>query len=240
MAFNFHLGELLLINKPYTWTSFQAVNKIKHGIKKHPSLFINDKFVKPKIGHAGTLDPLATGLLIVCTGKKTKTINDLMGLEKEYTGSFFIGATTPCFDMEKPKNHEYAIGHITNQFCLEIAQTFVGKQQQIPPLFSAIMIKGKRAYEYARAGEAAEIKSREIDIKEFELTTINLPNINFKIVCSKGTYIRSIARDYGLALGAGAYLSSLCRTRIGEFKLEDALTPEEFLMPINSPQGSVK
>jgi tRNA pseudouridine55 synthase len=184
--------------------------------------------IKPKVGHAGTLDPLATGLLIVCTGKKTKTINELMGMEKEYTGTFFIGATTPCYDLEKPVDHVFPTEHITEKLIHEAVKKFTGKIEQVPPLFSAVMIGGKRAYEYARAGKEAEIKSREVEVKEFEITRIALPEIDFRIVCSKGTYIRSIARDLGLALNSGAHLTKLCRTRIGEFKLENAVDPMEF------------
>lgn len=228
MSYNFYTGEVLLINKPYTWSSFQAVNKLKHAIKQHSSFLVEGKKVKPKIGHAGTLDPLATGLLIVCTGKKTKTINELMGQEKEYTGTFLLGATTPCFDLEKEVDKTYPIEHITQNDILNTAKEFTGVQQQVPPIFSAVMINGKRAYELARAGEEVEIKSREIEIKEFEITTINLPEVSFRIVCSKGTYIRSIARDFGLALNSGAYLIKLCRTRIGNFKLSEAQTPQEF------------
>ena len=228
MSYNFYTGEVLLINKPYTWSSFQAVNKLKHAIKQHPSFLVDGKKVKPKIGHAGTLDPLATGLLIVCTGKKTKTINELMGQEKEYTGTFFLGATTPCFDLEKEVDKAYPVEHITQNDILNTAKEFTGMLQQVPPIFSAVMINGKRAYELARAGEAVEIKSREIEIKEFEITTINLPEVSFRIVCSKGTYIRSIARDFGLALNSGAHLIKLCRTRIGNFKLSEAQTPQEF------------
>jgi tRNA pseudouridine55 synthase len=228
MNYHFHSGELLLIDKPYTWSSFAAVNKIKYAIKQHPSLLVDGVRVKPKVGHAGTLDPLATGLLIVCTGKKTKTINELMGMEKEYTGSFCLGATTPCFDMEKPVDKEFPIEHITVSAVTQAAQSFIGLQQQVPPLFSAIFVDGKRAYEYARAGEEMELKSREIEIKEFEITNISLPQVDFRIVCSKGTYIRSIARDFGLALQSGAYLSKLCRTRIGPYHLKDAIGPVEF------------
>jgi len=228
MSYDFYTGEVLLIDKPYTWSSFQAVNKLKHAIKKHPSLIVNSVKVKPKIGHAGTLDPLATGLLIVCTGKKTKSINDLMGMDKEYTGTFFLGATTPCFDLEKPIDQYYPTEHITNEDILKTAQNFVGLQQQVPPLFSAVMINGKRAYELARQGIEAEIKPRDIEIKEFEITTVEMPSVGFRIVCSKGTYIRSIARDFALALNTGGHLTKLCRTRIGEFQLKDALTPNEF------------
>ena len=228
MAFDFYNGELLLINKPYTWSSFQAVNKIKHAIKNHSSLILEGKKVKPKVGHAGTLDPLATGLLIVCSGKKTKTINELMGLEKEYTGTFYIGATTPCFDLEKPIDNTFPINHITNELLLLTAKSFLGFQQQVPPIYSAVKINGKRAYEFAREGLEAEIKSREIEVKEFELTQINLPFVDFRIICSKGTYIRSLSRDFGLALKSGAHLTKLIRTRIGDFSLTDAITPQEF------------
>lgn len=225
---NFHSGEILLIDKPCGWSSFQAVNKIRHAIKFHPSLIVDGQKVKPKVGHAGTLDPLATGLLIVCTGKKTKTINELMGLEKEYTGTFFIGATTPCFDLEKPVDKTFPIDHITEESILLAAKQFTGVQQQVPPLFSAVFIDGKRAYEYARQGQEMEIKPREIEIREFEITRIEMPQVDFRIVCSKGTYIRSIARDFGIALQSGAHLGKLCRTRIGHFLLKDAVSPNEF------------
>jgi tRNA pseudouridine55 synthase len=228
MDYNFYTGEVLLIDKPYTWSSFQAVNKLKHAIKNHPSFIIDGKKVNVKIGHAGTLDPLATGLLIVCTGKKTKTINDLMGMEKEYTGTFYIGATTPCFDLEKAVDFTFPTEHITEEAIYTTAKSFMGVQQQVPPIYSAVFINGKRAYEYARAGEEAEIKAREIDIKEFEITDAKLPNVSFRIVCSKGTYIRSIARDFGLALGSGAHLTKLCRTKIGNFDLKDAVSPQQF------------
>lgn len=228
MSYNFYTGEVLLIDKPYNWSSFQAVNKLKHAIKNHPSFLVEGVKIKPKIGHAGTLDPLATGLLIVCTGKKTKSINDLMGMEKEYTGTFLLGATTPCYDLEKPVDQVYPTEHITNEAILETAEKFIGIQQQVPPLFSAVMVDGKRAYELARAGVETELKSREIELKEFEITAIRTPEVDFRIVCSKGTYIRSIARDFGLALNSGAHLTKLCRTRIGEFELKNAVTPEEF------------
>lgn len=228
MSYNFYTGEVLLIDKPYTWSSFQAVNKLKHAIKQHPSFVVEGVRIKPKIGHAGTLDPLATGLLIVCTGKKTKTINDLMGQEKEYTGTIRLGATTPCYDLEKPIDHTYPTDHISDEAIRDTAKSFTGSQQQVPPLFSAVMIDGKRAYELARAGVEAELKSREIEIKEFEITDIRMPEVDFRIVCSKGTYIRSIARDFGLALQSGAHLTKLCRTRIGEFLLRDAVTPQQF------------
>jgi len=233
MDYNFYTGEVLLIDKPYTWSSFQAVNKLKHAIKQHPSLIVDGVKTKPKIGHAGTLDPLATGLLIVCTGKKTKTINDLMGMEKEYTGAFLLGATTPCFDLEKEVDKTFPTEHITLEAIQQAAKEFTGVQQQVPPIFSAVMINGKRAYEMARAGEEVEMKSREIEIKEFEITNVNMPTVSFRIVCSKGTYIRSIARDFGLALNSGAHLTKLVRTRIGDFKLEEAVTPQVFAERLN-------
>lgn len=242
MDYNFYTGELLLINKPYTWSSFQAVNKVRYAVRFHPSMIVDGVKVKAKVGHAGTLDPLATGLLILCTGKKTKTINELMGLEKEYTGSFLLGATTPCYDLEKPVDHIFPTEHITEKDICETAIKFTGIQQQIPPMFSAVFIDGKRAYELARAGVEAEIKPREIEIKEFEITDITMPtqpngqvSVSFRIVCSKGTYIRSISRDFGLALNSGAHLTALCRTRIGEFLLKDAVTPQEFSEKLQSP-----
>jgi len=234
MAYDFHKGEVLLIDKPYTWSSFQAVNKIKHAIKNHPSWIHEGQRVKVKVGHAGTLDPLATGLLIVATGKKTKTINELMGLEKEYTGTFFIGATTPCFDKEKEVDVVYPIEHITEELVYKTSTQFLGKQMQVPPLFSAVMVDGKRAYELAREGSDTELKAREVEIKEFEITAIQLPEVSFRVVCSKGTYIRSLARDFGLALNSGAHLSSLRRTRIGHFNVNDALEPNDFASAMKS------
>ncbi len=232
MQANYRTGELLLINKPYTWSSFQAVNKLKHALKKHPSLLLDNKLVQLRIGHAGTLDPLATGLLIICTGKKTKEISQFQDLQKEYTGTFFIGATTPCYDKEKEVDEVFEIEHITKELVLETAKTFVGKQEQVPPMFSAVKVDGKRMYKLARVGQEIELKARPIEIIEFEITQCNLPLVDFRIVCTKGTYIRSIARDFGLALNSGAYLDALCRTKIGDFKIEDALTPEEFINKI--------
>ncbi len=231
---DFRSGELLLINKPYTWSSFQAVNKLKHALKRHPSLVLEDKFVHLKIGHAGTLDPLATGLLIVCTGKKTKEISSFQDLPKEYTGTFFIGATTPCYDKEKEVNETFSTEHITKELIFETAKSFVGKQEQIPPMFSAVKVDGKRLYKLARIGEDIELKARPIEILEFEITRCELPLVDFRIACTKGTYIRSIARDFGLALNSGAYLDTLCRTKIGHFSLEDAKTPEEFIKTIQA------
>ena len=225
---DFRTGEMLLIHKPLTWTSFQVVNKMKWLIKDHPSLVLDGKKVQPKIGHAGTLDPLATGLLIVCTGKQTKSIESYQAQEKEYTGTFYIGATTPCFDLEKEIDAHYPTEHITEELIRETTKQFTGVIQQTPPLFSAIKIDGKRAYDIARAGQTAEIKPKEVEIKIFEITRIALPEVDFRVVCSKGTYIRSLARDFGEALKSGAHLTALCRTRIGIYKLEDAMSIAEF------------
>lgn len=233
MNHDFRSGELLLINKPYTWSSFQAVNKLKHALKKHPSLLLDGKYVHLKIGHAGTLDPLATGLLIVCTGKKTKEISSFQDLPKEYTGTFFIGATTPCYDKEKEVDATYPTDHISEALIRDTAQSFIGKQEQVPPMFSAVRVDGKRVYELARQGQEIELKARPIEIIEFEITRCELPFVDFRIACTKGTYIRSIARDFGLALNSGAYLEALCRTKIGEYNIKDALTPEQFINSLN-------
>jgi len=220
--FNFLEGEVLLINKPYGWTSFDVVNKMRCQLK-----FLL-KIKKIKIGHAGTLDPLASGLLILCTGKFTKKIDTYQAFEKEYTGSFYLGATTPSSDMETAVDKVYNISHITNEMITEATKKFMGEIDQIPPLFSAKKIDGERAYELARRGEDIVLEKRKIFIKEFEITEIKLPEVSFRVVCSKGTYIRSLARDFGLALGSGAYLSALCRTRIGDFLLDDAIGLPEF------------
>lgn len=225
---DFRAGEVILIHKPLTWTSFQVVNKMKYLIKHHPSLIADGKRVQPKIGHAGTLDPLATGLLIVCTGKQTKNIEQYQAQEKEYTGTFHIGATTACFDLEKEIDAHYPTEHITPELIQEATKKFIGKIQQTPPLYSAVKIDGKRAYDIARAGKTAEIKPKEIVITEFEITRIALPEVDFRVVCSKGTYIRSLARDFGEELKSGAHLTALCRTRIGNYLLKDAMSLEEF------------
>ena len=220
-------GQVLLIDKPLTWTSFQAVNKLRWAIRKAYSI------KKIKVGHAGTLDPLATGLLVICTGKMTKQINTFQGQEKEYTGTFVVGSTTPSFDLETEIDATFSIDHISEDLIHETTKQFLGKIEQFPPIFSAIKKDGKRLYEFARAGEAVEIKSREIEISEFEITEINaLENsieLNFRVVCSKGTYIRSLAHDFGKALNSGAHLSVLRRTRIGDFEVKNALSPEDFI-----------
>jgi len=209
-------GQVLLINKPLHWTSFDVVRKIRNsiGIKK--------------VGHAGTLDPLATGLLIICTGKFTKKINEYMAREKEYSGSFTLGATTPTYDLESEPGNFKSIENLSYEEIKNTNQKFTGEILQIPPAHSAIKLEGKRVYQLARKGAEVKLEPRKILVKEFEVGEIRLPTVDFRIVCSTGTYIRSLANDFGEALGCGAYLSSLCRTRIGEFKLEDALSIEEF------------
>lgn len=207
-------ARVLLVNKPYEWTSFDVVNKLRYRLK-----------IK-KIGHAGTLDPLATGLLIICTGKMTKRIEEFMGLEKEYTGTFVLGQSTPSHDLETEVNEQHDISALTEEMIRSATRNFTGKISQLPPIHSAIRVGGKRAYQFARKGKEVELKPREVEVSVFEITSIDLPNVNFRIVCSKGTYIRSIARDYGSLLGVGAYLSRLCRTRIGSFTLENALEIE--------------
>jgi tRNA pseudouridine55 synthase len=208
-------ARVILVDKPYGWTSFQAVKKVKFGLKSK------------KIGHAGTLDPLATGLLIMCTGKMTKSIESIQSQEKEYTGTFFLGETTPSFDLETATDQVYPIEHITPKLIEETVLTFLGETDQTPPLFSAIKVEGKRAYDIARKGGDAVLKSRKIVIKEFEITRLELPEIDFRIVCSKGTYIRSIARDFGLKLNSGAYLKALRRTKIGDYLVENAMHPQD-------------
>lgn len=208
-------GEVLLVNKPYRWTSFDVIGSLR-GLIKH---LIGKKI---KIGHAGTLDPLATGLLIVCTGKATKRIEEFMVFDKEYTGTFVLGATTPSYDMEKEVNETFPSDHITPEMIYEAAESLSGDIMQIPPMFSAIKVDGKRAYESARKDKDLGLAARPVSVPEFEITRIAMPEVDFRIVCSKGTYIRAIARDFGQALKSGAYMSALCRTRIGPHLLSDA------------------
>lgn len=219
---NIKSGQVLLIDKPLTWSSFQAVNKIKWAIKKKFG------FKKIKVGHAGTLDPLATGLLIICTGKFTKRISDLQGQIKEYTGTITLGATRPSYDMETEIDNTFSINHITSEKIQDTTKQFIGEIDQYPPVFSALKKDGKRLYEFAREGIEVEIKSRKITIEAFEITAINLPEVEFRVVCSKGTYIRSLAHDFGKALDSGAYLSTLRRTKIGDFNVDNAITPDAF------------
>ena len=216
-------GQILLIDKPLNWSSFQAVNKLKYILKRKYEL--PKKF---KIGHAGTLDPLATGLLIVCTGKFTKKITEIQGQAKEYTGTFTVGATTPSYDLETEINETFPTEHITEALIRETTKQFVGEIDQKPPVFSAIKKDGIRLYEHARAGEEVEILSRKITIHEFEITRIVLPEVDFRVKCSKGTYIRSLAYDFGMALNSGGYLSALRRTKIGDYSVENGISPEKF------------
>lgn len=226
--FDFLKGETLLIHKPYEWTSFDAVKKIRNTLENIRAEDGTRPYRKIKVGHAGTLDPLATGLLVICTGSSTKKINELMGMEKEYTGAFCFGATTPSFDKETATNATFETSHLTPELINNAIQKFIGTTLQTPPAHSATSINGERAYEIARRGETVELKPKEITVTEFELTKFEFPLVEFRVVCSKGTYIRSLAFDLGLAVGSGAYLTSLCRTRIGNFKLEDAVEVRAF------------
>jgi tRNA pseudouridine55 synthase len=217
--FNFAEGELLLINKPYKWTSFDVVGKLRNSFKP----------LKLKVGHAGTLDPLATGLLIICTGKLTKQIDTFQAQEKEYTGTMVVGASTPSFDMETVVDQEYPIDHITDAQVHAATAAFTGDIQQYPPAHSAVKVNGERLYVKARLGEKTELRLRFVTVSEFEITRIALPEIDFRIVCSKGTYIRSLISDFGAALNSGAYLSKLTRTRSGDYRLEDAFEVNELV-----------
>ena len=222
----FVTGKVLLIDKPLKWTSFDAVNKIRWQLKQKLKQ-------KLKVGHAGTLDPLATGLLIICTGKFTKRIDEFQAQEKEYTGTFVIGASTPSSDMEHEVGEYFPTEHITDEMIYSATKNFIGEIDQSPPLFSAIKVDGKRAYKMARKGDETILPTRKVEVREFEIRGIRrlekTIEVDFRISCSKGTYIRSLARDFGKALESGAYLSVLRRTRIGEFKIEDAVTIEGFV-----------
>jgi tRNA pseudouridine55 synthase len=211
----FEQGQVLLIDKPLKWTSFDAVRKVRYLTKTK------------KVGHAGTLDPLATGLLIICTGKFTKKINEYMAQEKEYTGTITLGATTPTFDLESEPQNFKSIDHLTEEELHNATRQFTGEIMQVPPIHSAIKKEGKRVYELARRGEEVVLDARKITISSFEITNIEMPLVHFKVVCSTGTYIRSLANDYGAALGCGGYLSSLCRTRIGNFLLKDVMNMQQ-------------
>ena len=224
---DFRNGQVLLIDKPLNWTSFQIVNKIRWLIK--------NKFAikKIKVGHAGTLDPLATGLLIICTGKMTKKISIFQDQTKKYTGTFLIGTTTPSFDLETKPNNTFAINHINENLIINATKSFIGKIKQKPPIFSAIKINGKRLYESARIGEDVVINDRNIEILSFNILKINMPYIDFEVECSKGTYIRSLANDFGEKLNSGATLSKLRRTKIGEYSVDKSISIEEFIMNIS-------
>ena len=229
-------GQVLLIDKPLNWTSFQVVNKLRWEIRQA----FNIK--KIKVGHAGTLDPLATGLLVICTGKMTKQIDTFQGQIKEYRGTIVLGSTTPSFDLETEINETFPTEHISEDLIRKATAQFIGEIQQFPPVFSALKKDGKRLYEYARAGEAVEIKARTVTISEFEITNIDTStglstgsiNLDFRVVCSKGTYIRSLANDFGRALNSGAHLSTLRRTKIGDFDVKDASSIESFIKNLTS------
>lgn len=210
--FNFAEGELLLVNKPYKWTSFDVVGKLRNSFKP----------LKLKVGHAGTLDPLATGLLVICTGKMTKQIDTFQAEEKEYTGTMVLGATTPSYDMETEADQQFELSNLSTGDIRNACKQFTGDIQQYPPAHSAVKIDGERLYEKARRGEEVELRLRNVTISEFEITRIELPEVDFRVVCSKGTYIRSLVNDFGKALNNGAYLSKLRRTRSGNYRVEDA------------------
>jgi tRNA pseudouridine55 synthase len=218
---SFEQGQVILIDKPFRWTSFDVIQKLRKILRIR------------KIGHAGTLDPLATGLLIICTGKFTKRINEYMAQEKEYTGTFTLGATTPTYDLESEPENFRPVEAITEEMINSVTKNFIGEIFQVPPIHSAIKIGGTRVYELARQGKEVKLEPRRITIKEFEITKIEMPMVHFKVVCSTGTYIRSLAYDFGEVIGCGAYLSSLCRTRIGEFRIADAMSLETFEKKVN-------
>ena len=225
---DFKNGEILLIDKPLNWTSFQVVNKLRWHIRKTFGI------KKIKVGHAGTLDPLATGLLVICTGKMTKQINTFQGQVKEYTGTITLGSTTPSFDLETQIDKTYPTEHISEDLIKATTKQFIGDIEQYPPVFSAIKKDGKRLYEFARAGEAVEIKPRTVHILEFEITRFENNEVGFRVVCSKGTYIRSLANDFGKALQSGGHLTVLRRTKIGDFHVDNAFSIENFIESLPS------
>ena len=224
----FSEGSTIIVDKPLTWTSFDVVNKIRWNLKQAL------KVKKIKVGHAGTLDPLATGLLILCIGKHTKLIDSIMIGEKTYTGTFLLGKTTPSYDLETEFNQDFETNHITNELLESIRLTFLGEIQQVPPIFSAKQIDGQRAYDLARAGKEVELKANSVHISDFKITSNRFPEIDFEISCSKGTYIRSIAHDFGKALNSGATLIKLRRTNSGEYSINDAKSVEEWIQIIRN------
>ncbi|MFK7808386.1 MAG: tRNA pseudouridine(55) synthase TruB [Saprospiraceae bacterium] len=221
--YDFQAGATLLVDKPKDWTSFDVVNKIRFQLRR----ITGNK--KIKVGHAGTLDPMATGLLIICTGKFTKRLAELQGLPKTYSGTIQLGATTPSYDAETPIDKHYPTDHITTDLIEEKRQTFLGPQEQYPPMYSAIKVDGQPLYKKARKGIMVEVKPRPVDIMQFDLTRVEVPEVDFEVACSKGTYIRSLAFDFGKALGSGGYLTALRRDSIGEYRLEDGWNLEEFV-----------
>lgn len=237
LRYDFKAGAVLLVNKPKEWTSFDVVNKLRYKVKRQLGVR------KIKVGHAGTLDPLATGLLIVCTGKATKTIHEYQGMFKEYTGTIVLGATTPSYDAETEISETFPTEHLTLELLEEVKQQFLGEIKQVPPMFSALKVDGQPLYKQARKGKTIKIEPRTVHIYEFEFTRIELPQVEFRVKCSKGTYIRSLAHDFGKALGSGGYLGSLCRTKIGEYSLENAWDLEKLVegieqMPVMEENNS--
>ena len=229
---DFQSGQIILIDKPLNWTSFQVVNKLRWKIRK------TFKIKKIKVGHAGTLDPLASGLLVICTGKMTKQIEKFQAQTKEYTGIITLGSTTPSYDLETDINNTFPTEHITEELIYETTKQFIGEIEQFPPVFSAVKKDGKRLYEFARAGEDVAVKPRTITINEFEITKIDGLRVHFKVVCSKGTYIRSLAHDYGKAMDSGSHLSALRRTKSGDFNVEDAMSINQFIESFNNQSNS--
>jgi tRNA pseudouridine55 synthase len=225
---DFQTGVVLPIYKPYEWTSFDVVKKIKNQVTRKIRQQLNIRLKNFKVGHAGTLDPLAEGLVLVCTGKATKKINELMADEKEYIATIELGKTTPSYDLETEYDKTFPTNHITENMIKEVLESFVGEQDQLPPIYSAKNINGKRAYDYARKGEEVELKTNKITITELELLEFKLPSLKIKVVCSKGTYIRSLAHDIGKKLNSGAHLAKLIRTRIGSYSIESSVSIEEF------------
>jgi len=221
-------GEILYFNKPLNWTSFNLVAKVRNTLSK----FLKVK--KMKVGHAGTLDPLATGVMIICTGKATKRIEEFQYQAKEYIATLELGATTASFDLEKPVDERFDFSHVTRELVEEVLKKFVGRIEQIPPAFSACKVDGRRAYELARKGEDVILKPKVLVIDEIELLDCQFPMVQIRVVCSKGTYIRALARDLGEAMGCGAHLTALCRTRIGDVRLEDCLNIEDFFSDLRS------
>ncbi|MEM0992898.1 MAG: tRNA pseudouridine(55) synthase TruB [Bacteroidota bacterium] len=221
--YDFQKGSMLLVDKPQEWTSFDVVNKLRAAIRKKLGI------KKIKVGHAGTLDPMATGLLIICTGKFTKKLSDYQGMTKSYTGTLKLGATTPSYDAETAVDANFEIDHINEALLEQARQQFLGALEQLPPIFSAIKVDGQPLYKKARKGEKVEVKARPVHIYDFELTTIELPHVSFSVTCSKGTYIRSLAYDFGKAVNSGAYLTSLRRTKIGTYSVEDAWNLEDLV-----------
>ncbi|GAB4325704.1 MAG: tRNA pseudouridine(55) synthase TruB [Bacteroidales bacterium] len=216
-------GAIILIDKPEGWTSFDVVKRVRNSLSRHLGV------KRLKVGHAGTLDPLATGLLILCTGKWTKMIDKIQQAEKTYTGTIRFGATTPSYDRETEPDATFDYAHITPDMLDRLTKKFTGRIRQVPPAFSAVMVNGVRAYKLARKDEEVELKSREVEIYNFRLTRVEMPEVDFEVTCSKGTYIRSLAHDFGKAAGSGAFLQSLRRTRIGDYSVDDALSPEDFV-----------